>query len=130
MVGGEALDLIKNFTHGSQLPEALESLENAYSKPEFVVAEIYKTIKAMPTISTFKSIKTAKEQVATMKVALATLKTLGFDDLLGNSSLQTTFILVDLEGKIPIEGYTAWISEKERLKSDNKYPNFESFTKF
>ena len=104
VVGGDALDLIKNFTHGSQLPEALESLENAYSKPEFVVAEIYKTIKEMPTISTFKSIKTAKEQAATMKVALATLKTLGFDDLLGNSSLQTTFILVDLEGKIPIEG--------------------------
>ena len=124
------MDLIKNFTHGSQLPEALESLENAYSKPESVVSEIYKTIKAMPTISTFKSIKAAKEQVAIMKVALATLKTLGFEDLLGNSSLQTTFILDDLEGKIPIEGYTAWISEKERLKSDNKYPNLESFTKF
>ena len=84
----------------------------------------------MPTISTFKSIKTAKEQVAIMKVALATLKTLGFEDLLENSSLQTTFILVDLEGKIPIEGYTAWINEKERLKSDNKYPNLETFTKF
>ena len=130
VVGGDALDLIKNFTHGSQLPEALESLENAFSKPEFVVAEIYKTIKAMPTISTFKSIKMAKEQVATMKVALATLKTLGFDDLLGNTSLQTTFILVDLEGKIPIEGYTAWISEKERLKSENKYPNLDTFTRF
>ena len=46
-----------------------------------------------------------------MKVALATLKTLGFEDLLENSSLQTTFILVDLEGKITIEGYTARISE-------------------
>ena len=43
---------------------------------------------------------------------------------------KTTFILVDLEGKIPIEGYTAWTSEKERLKSNNKYPDLESFTKF
>ena len=51
-----------------------------------------------------------------MKVALATLRTLGFEDLVGNSSLQITFILVDLEGKVLIDGYTAWISEKVRLK--------------
>ena len=38
--------------------------------------------------------------------------------------------MVDLEGKIPIKGYTVWISEKERLKSDNKYPNLKNFTKF
>ena len=44
-----------------------------------------------------------------MKVALATLKTLGFEDLLGNSSLLTTFLLIDLEGKTPMEGYTAWV---------------------
>jgi len=45
-----------------------------------------------------------------------------FEDLLGNPSfLQTTFLLVDLEGNISMEGYTAWISEKEHLKSDNKY---------
>ena len=67
----------------------------------------------MPTITTFRAIRGAKEQVATLKVALATLKTLGFEDLLGNpSSLQTTFLLVDLEGKIQMEGYDAWISEK------------------
>ena len=130
-VGGDALELIQNYTHGSQLPEALESLENAYSKPDFVVSEIYKTLKGMPTITTFKSIRAAKEQVGTLKVALATLKTLGFEDLLGNtSSLQTTFLLVDLEGKIPMEGYTAWINEKERLKATNKYPNLEIFTKW
>ena len=130
VVGGDALELIKNFTHGSQLPEALETLENAFSKPEFIVSEIYKNIKAIPTVSSFKAIKSAKEQVATMKVALATLKTLGFEDLLGNNALQTTFLLVDIEGKIPMEGYTAWVYEKERLKTINQLPNLETFTKF
>ena len=86
------MELIQNYTHGSPLPEALESLENAYSKPDFVVSEIYKTLKGMPTITTFKSIRAAKEQVGTLKVALATLKTLGFEDLLGiTSSLQKLF---------------------------------------
>ena len=99
-VGGDALELVQNYTHGSQLSEALETLENAFSKPDFVVSEIYKSLKSMPTITTFKTIRAAKEQVQTLKVALATLKTLGFDELLGNSSnLQATFLLVDLEGR-------------------------------
>ena len=100
--------MIQNYTHCSHLPEALETLENAYSKPDFIVSEIYKTLKSMSTITTFRAIRSAKEQVATLKVVLPTLKILGFDDLVGNpSSLQTTFLLVDLEGKIPMEGYTA-----------------------
>ena len=41
-VGGDALELIQNYTHGTQLSEALETLENAFSKPDFVVSEIYK----------------------------------------------------------------------------------------
>ena len=87
-------------------------------------------MKAMPTVSNFKVIKSAKEQVATLKVALATLKTLGFEDLLGNNAEQTTFLLVDIEGKIPMEGYTAWVAEKERLKITNQLSNLELFTKF
>ena len=83
-VGGDALELVQNYTHGSQLSEALETLENAFSKPDFVVSEIYKSLKSMPAITTFKTIRAAKEQVQTLKVALATLKTLGFDELLGN----------------------------------------------
>ena len=67
--------------HGTQLTEALERLGNEYSKPDFIVSEIYKTHKGMTTITTFKAIRAAKEQVGTLKVALATLKTLGFEDL-------------------------------------------------
>ena len=60
-LGGDALELIQNYTHGSQLPEALETLKNAYSKPDFVVSEIYKTLKSMPTITTIRAIRSAKE---------------------------------------------------------------------
>ena len=49
-----------------------------------------------------------------------------FDD----SSIQSTFILVELEGKIPIEAYTAWVIEKERIKKSSGSPNLENFVKF
>ena len=66
-----------------------------------------------------------------MKVSLATLKTLGFEqEVLGDSSIQNTFILVELEGKIPIEAYTAWVTEKERIKKSSGSPNLENFVKF
>ena len=85
----------------------------------------------MPAITTFNTIRAAKDQVQTLKMELTTLKTLGFDELLGTSSnLQATFLLVDLEGKIPIEGYTQWMAEKERLKQMNAAPNLETFTKW
>lgn len=75
-LGGDALELIQNYTHGSQLLEPLQTLENAYSKPEFIVSELYKALKGMATITTFWAIRSAKEQVATLKVALATVKPL------------------------------------------------------
>ena len=84
----------------------------------------------MPIITTFKDMWAAKEQVGTLKSALATLKTLGFKDLLGNPNfLLTTFLLVDLEGKIPMEEYTMRMNEKERLIANNKSPNIDIFTK-
>ena len=76
--------MTKNYDHGTKLTEALETLENSLSKPDFIVSEIYETLEAIPTITTFKAIRAAKEQVETLKVALSTLKTLGFEDMLGN----------------------------------------------
>ena len=46
-IEGEALKLIKSYTLGDQLTAAIQALENAYSKPELVVAEIYRNIKAL-----------------------------------------------------------------------------------
>ena len=37
---GEAYDLIKHYTHGSQLTDALEQLEQTYNKAEFIVSEV------------------------------------------------------------------------------------------
>ena len=107
-LAGEALELVRCYTHGDQLNEALEALENAFNKPDFIISEIYRNLKLLPSITTFKTIKIAKEQVQKLKVSLATLKTLGYEkDLIQDSNLQNTFILVDIEGKIPLEGYTA-----------------------
>ena len=55
------------------------------------------------------------------------LKTLGFDqEMFADSSIQNTFILVELEGKIPIEAYTAWVTEKDHKKKNSGTPNLES----
>ena len=125
------MELVKCYTHGDQLNEALEALENAFNKPDFIISEIYRNLKLLPSITTFKAIKTAKEQVQTLKVSLATLRTMGYEkDLIQDSNLQNTFILVDLEGKIPLEGYTAWMVEKNCIKTNNKTPNLDDFTKF
>ena len=37
---------------------------------------------------------------------------------------------MELEGKIPIEAYTAWVTEKENIKKNSGSPNLESFVKF
>ena len=42
---GEAYDLIKHYTHGSQLTDALEQLEQSYNKAELIVAEFYRNLK-------------------------------------------------------------------------------------
>ena len=39
---GDALDVVKNFNHDDQLQDALTALENAFSKPDFVIGKIYK----------------------------------------------------------------------------------------
>ena len=76
-LGGDALDLVKSYTHGDQINEALGTLQNAYNKPDFVISEVYCNLKKLPSFNTFKDkIKTAKEQVHTLKVSVATLKTL------------------------------------------------------
>lgn len=83
---GEALKLIKSYTLGDQLTVAIETLENAYSKPDLVIAEIYRNIKGLASISSFngKSINVAKEQVSNLKIAITTLKSMGFGEMRGH----------------------------------------------
>lgn len=38
--------------------------------------------------------------------------------LIEENSLQNTFILVELEGKIPLESYSGWILEKDAIKAN------------
>ena len=129
---GDALDIVKNFNHGDQLQDALTALENAFSKPDFVIAEIYKNLKSLPSVSSFQNVKAIKTQVQTLKVALATLKTLGFEqDFLGDKNvIQNTIILIELEGRIPMHAYNAWMIEKDVLKASGTIPNLENFTNF
>ena len=129
---GDALDVVENFNHGDQLQDALTALENVFSKPDFVIGEIYKNLKSLPAVSSFQNVKAIKTQVQTLKVALATLKTLGFEqDFLGDKNvLQNTFILIELEGRIPMQAYNAWMIEKDALKASGTIPNLENFTNF
>ena len=71
---GEAYDLIKHDTHGSQLTDALEQLEQTYNKAEFIVSEVYWNLKGLPICTNFKHIKVCKEQVQNLNVSRATLK--------------------------------------------------------
>ena len=131
-VTGEAKQLLANYTLGNQLNDALAALENNYSKPEFVIAEVYRSIKNLPDISSFKnSLSKAKEQVNTLKIAICTLKSMGYEEeLLNDTNLQNLFLLVDIEGKVPLEAYTSWCSEKKAIKLSGKSPNIENFTLF
>ena len=46
---GDALNVVKNFNHVDQLQDALTSLENVFSKTDFVIVEIYKNfVKYLP----------------------------------------------------------------------------------
>ena len=84
--------------------------------PNFVIGEIYKNLKSLPSVSSFQNVKAVRAQVQTLKVVLATLKMLGFEqDFLGDKNiLQNTFILFELEEKIPMQAYNAWMIEKTR----------------
>ena len=53
-LGGDALDIVKNYTHGSQLNDALEALENAYNKPDFIISEVYRNLNSLGTVTFFK----------------------------------------------------------------------------
>ena len=57
---------------------------------------------------------------------------MGFEqDFLGDKNvLQNTFILIELEGKIPMQAYNAWMIEKDTLKASGTSPNLEKFTLF
>ena len=82
------MDLVKSFNYSEQLQDALTALENAYSKPYFVIREIYKNLKSLQSVSSFQNVKAIKAQLQTLKVALATLKTLGFgQDFLGDKNM-------------------------------------------
>ena len=117
---GEARELISKYTLGSQLKEALNTLQNQYSKPEFVLAEIYRSLKTLPTVNNFQgptNINKAKEQISVLKIAICTLKGMGFEsELLHDASLQNSFLLVDVEGRIPIQNYLNWSEEKDVSK--------------
>ena len=87
-MNGDALDLVKSFNHSEQLQDALTALENAYSKPDFDIGEICKSLKSLPSVSSFQNVKAIKAQLQTLKVALATLKTMGFEqDFLGDRNM-------------------------------------------
>ena len=76
---GEARELISKYTLGSQLKEALNTFQNQYSKPEFVLAEIYRSLKTLPTVNNFQgptNINKAKEQISVLKIAICTLKSM------------------------------------------------------
>ena len=128
---GEAYDLVKSYTMGSQLNEALSVLEEHYQKPDFVIAEVYRNLKSIPSINNFKDIKAAKDQVHTIKTSIATLKSLIYEaELVKETNLQNTFLLVDLESKIPLDCYTDWVGNKNKLKLAGKQANLEDFATF
>ena len=130
---GEALKLVKAYTLGGQLATALEVLENAYSKQELIIAEIYRSFKQIARVTTFtgENLAKAKAQINTLKVGLATLDSMGLmDEMRHTSPLQTTFLLTELEAKIPIPTYLKWYEEKDKLAKNGENPNVEHFTEF
>ena len=128
-LGGEAYEAIQPYTNGAQLNEAIKILQDRYAKPRFVIAEIYKNLKDMPKITSFTtSMKVAKDQVRLLKISVATLKSLGYEkELISETTFQNTFILVELERKIPLEGYNKWVDRKASLNAKGKEPNLQDF---
>ena len=128
-LGGEAYEAIQPYTNGAQLNEAIKILQDRYAKPRFVITEIYKNLKDMPKITSFTtSMKVAKDQVRLLKISVATLKSLGYEkELISETTFQNTFILVELERKIPLEGYNKWVDRKASLNAKGKEPNLQDF---
>ena len=133
-VEGEALKMIKMYTLGDQLTSAIQVLENTYNKPNLVVAEVYRYIKTLPKLKTLigeKDIKIAKDQVGTLKISIATLKSMGYgEELLNDSNLHNSFLLVELEAKVPMFVNLQWCAEKTRIQNAGGTANIETFTEF
>ena len=130
-VAGEALDAIRAYTHGDQLQEALKVLQDLYSKPQLIVAEVYSNLRNMPTIDSFKNMTKAKEQVQTLQMAIATFKSLGLEkELTTDTNFQNTYILGDIENKVPIETKIKWFEVKSEMRAKDKEPNLKDFSEF
>ena len=116
LIRRRGFEIDKNYTLGSQLQTALEALEGAYNKQDLIIAEIYRSFKQLPRVTSFlgDNLNKAKSQVNILKVGLATLSSMGLgDELRHDSPLQTTFLLTELEAKIPISTHLKWFLEKK-----------------
>ena len=118
LIRRRGFEIDKHYILGSQLQTALEALEGAYNKQDLIIAEIYRSFKQLPRVTSFlgDNLDNAKSQVNVLKVGLATLSSMGLgDELRHDSSLQTTFLLTELEAKIPISTHLKWLGEKDKL---------------
>ena len=130
-LGGEALDAVKIYSHGDQLPEALKVLQDLYAKQDLIVAEIYSNLRNMPTIESFKNINLAKTQVQTIQLAMATFKSLGLErELTTETNFQNTYILGDIENKVPLDTKIKWCEMKADMRAKSKEPNMKDFAEF
>lgn len=85
----------------------------------------------MPSIDFFKNMKLAKEQVDTITNSNATSKSLGLDQNLANeTNSKSTYILSDIESKIPIDAVTKWFDVKNDMRARDKEPTLKDFIKF
>ena len=57
-LGGEAYELVKSYTHGNQLNDAVEALEQNYNTADFIVSEVDWKFKYLPLCTSFKNVKT------------------------------------------------------------------------
>ena len=51
-------------------------------------------------------------------------------ELLNETKLQNTFLLVELEDKVPVFVYSKWVDEQEKIKRTGKIANSDHFTEF
>ena len=52
------------------------------------------------------------------------------EELLNDSNLHNSFLLVELEGKCPMFVYSQWCAEKSSLELSGATANIETFTEF
>ena len=104
----------------TQLSVALDALDVTYYKPDLIVGEVHRHIKNIPLIKGFSTpsqMKAAKEQITTLQIGVSTLKSLGYEeDLTDCHSLHNSFLLLEIESKIPIFAVRQWADDKRRFK--------------